>query len=185
MAGAFAQLPHLPKMLKTEAIYNTLVDGCEKGMFVLQLRRPDRSLRTWWKVQPDLNALKEPAAEVILSEKAELSDLSEDLLRPGVLPELWTSDQIQVSDTLTYFGGGKTVQIERNGYKEPTIIPKASKETVYGAIREAVRRGLIWMLSASQYDYWQLRSAERLEILLCFLKPHFLCFAHAGFQNTT
>lgn len=147
LAGAFAQLPHLPKMLKTEAIYNTLIDGCEKGMFVLQLRRPDRSLRTWWKVQSDLNSLKEPAAEVTLPEKAELTDLSEDLLRPGELPELWTSDQIQVSDVLAYFGGGKIVQTDRNGYKEPITIPKASKEAIYEAIRQAVIRGLIWMLS--------------------------------------
>ncbi len=147
LAGAFAQLPHLPKMLKTEAIYSTLIDGCENAMFVLQLRRPDRSLRTWWKIQPDLNSLKEPAAEVILPEKAELTDLSEDLLKPGELPELWTSDQIEVSDILAYFGGGKIVQIDRNGYKEPITIPKASKEAIYDAIRQAVIRGLIWMLS--------------------------------------
>ena len=147
LAGAFAQLPHLPKMLKMEAIYNTLIDGCEKGVFVLQLRRPDRSLRTWWKAKPDLSSLKEPAAEVILPEKAELSELSEDLLRQGELPELWTSDQITVNDVLVYFGGGKTVQIERNGYKEPVVIPKATKEAVYGAIRQSVTKGLIWMLA--------------------------------------
>lgn len=147
LAGAFAQLPHLPKMLKTEAIYNTLIDGCEKGMFVLQLRRPDRSLRTWWKTQTDLSSLKEPAAEVILPEKAELTDLAEDLLRPGGLPELWTSDQIRVGDVLAYFGGGKIVQIERNGYKEPLIIPKAGDEVVYEAIRQGVRRGIMWMVS--------------------------------------
>ena len=147
LAGAFAQLPHLPKMLKTEAIYNTLIDGCEKGMFVLQLRRPDRSLRTWWKAKPDLSSLKEPAAEVVLPEKAELTELSEDMLRQGELPELWTSDQIKVSDVLAYFGGGKTVQIERNGYKEPIVVPKASKEAVFDAIRQAVTRGLIWMLA--------------------------------------
>jgi len=41
LAGAFAQLPHLPKMLKASAILDTLADGCEKGTFVLRLTRPD------------------------------------------------------------------------------------------------------------------------------------------------
>ena len=147
LAGAFAQLPHLPKMLKTEAIYNTLIDGCEKGMFILQLRRPDRSLRTWWKAKPDVNSLKEPAAEVVLPEKAELTELSEELLKKGELPELWASDEIKVGDVLAYFNGSKTEQIERNGYKEPLVIPKAAKEAMYDAIRKAVSRGLIWMLA--------------------------------------
>ena len=31
LAGAFAQLPHLPKMLKSQAIIETLVEGCAKG----------------------------------------------------------------------------------------------------------------------------------------------------------
>jgi hypothetical protein len=47
LAGAFAHLPHLSKMLKTDAIVNTLVDGCEQGAFVLRLTRPDSSFRTW------------------------------------------------------------------------------------------------------------------------------------------
>ena len=47
LAGAFAQLPHLPKMLKSQAIVETLVDGCLQGTFVLKLTRPDRTFRTW------------------------------------------------------------------------------------------------------------------------------------------
>ena len=37
----FAQYPHLPKMLKSDTIVETLVDGCEQGAFVLRLTRPD------------------------------------------------------------------------------------------------------------------------------------------------
>ena len=61
LAGAFAQLPHMPKMLKASAILETLADGCEKGTFVLRLTRPDGSMRTWWMSRPDENALNEPA----------------------------------------------------------------------------------------------------------------------------
>ena len=46
LVGAFAQFPHLPKMLNRKAILDTLVAGCEAGMFVLQLTRPDRSVLT-------------------------------------------------------------------------------------------------------------------------------------------
>ena len=65
LVGAFAQLPHLPKMLATKAILDTLVSGCVQGGFVLRLVRPDRSFRTWWKATPDEEALKAPALEVV------------------------------------------------------------------------------------------------------------------------
>ncbi|MFW6106624.1 MAG: DUF499 domain-containing protein, partial [bacterium] len=61
LSGAFAQMPHLPKMLKTEAILDTLVGGCVQGSFVLKLTRPDGSFRTWWRSRPDENALADPA----------------------------------------------------------------------------------------------------------------------------
>ena len=53
LSGAFAQLPHLPKMLKAQAILDTLSEGCSEGAFVLRLTRPDGSFRTWWRAQPD------------------------------------------------------------------------------------------------------------------------------------
>jgi len=59
LAGAFAQYPHLPKMLKASAILETLAGGCENGTFVLRVVRPDRTSRTWWMSRPDENALSE------------------------------------------------------------------------------------------------------------------------------
>ncbi len=46
LAGAFAQLPRLPKMLKASAIVDTLVDGCEKGAFVFRLPRSENDTPT-------------------------------------------------------------------------------------------------------------------------------------------
>jgi hypothetical protein len=43
---AFAQFPHLPKMLRQRDIADTLALGCEQGYFVLRLPRPDKSVRT-------------------------------------------------------------------------------------------------------------------------------------------
>ena len=53
LVGAFAQFPHLPKMLNRQAILDTLIEGCREGQFVLRLTRPDRSIRTIWRQQPD------------------------------------------------------------------------------------------------------------------------------------
>ncbi|UJS18027.1 MAG: DUF499 domain-containing protein [Candidatus Jettenia sp.] len=76
LAGAFAQLPHLPKMIKTKAILDTLAEGCEQGTFVLRLTRPDSTFRTWWMSRPDENALNDPALELVLPEFAELNEIS-------------------------------------------------------------------------------------------------------------
>ncbi|MEK7827130.1 MAG: hypothetical protein AAB299_05275, partial [Thermodesulfobacteriota bacterium] len=63
LSGAFAQLPHLPKMIKASAILSTLAEGCGKGIFVLRVVRPDGTSRTWWMTKPDEIALNDPALE--------------------------------------------------------------------------------------------------------------------------
>ena len=55
-------------MLNASAIVDTLVDGCVAGDFVLQLKRPDKTVRTWWRTRPDEEALKDPDMEVVLSD---------------------------------------------------------------------------------------------------------------------
>jgi hypothetical protein len=147
LSGAFAQLPHLPKMLRADAIVDTLVDGCEQGAFVLRLTRPNGTFRTWWRSRPDETALKDPALELVLPEAAELAEISPELLAPHKLPELWPGDEITVRTVIDYFGGGKVVQVEKGGYTEPVHIPKASQEVVEKAVAEAVENGSIWLLS--------------------------------------
>lgn len=147
LARAFAQLPHLPKMLKASAILDTLVDGCERGTFVLRLTRPDGTARSWWMSRPDENALKDPAMELVLPESAVLTDIAPTLFAPGKLPELWTGDQITVQTAFDYFGGGETVKVTRDGYQESMRIPKAAREVVEAAIGAAVAAGSVWLLS--------------------------------------
>ncbi len=147
LAGAFAQLPHLPKMLKASAILETLADGCERGVFVLKLTRPDGTSRTWWMSQPDEHALNDSALELVLPEAAELIDLPPSLLIPGKLPSLWSNGEITAKDIADYFGGSKIVQVDRGGYQEPVHIPKASQSVVEKAISGAVEGGSVWLLS--------------------------------------
>lgn len=147
LAGAFAQLPHLPKMLKSQAIVETLVEGCAQGTFVLKLIRPDRTFRTWWRTRPDAAAMNDPAMELVLPEAAELVEIPGELLAPKTLPELWPTDAITAQSVLDYFSGTKVVQVDRGGFTEPVPVPKAPTEVVEAAIGEAVAEGKVWLLS--------------------------------------
>jgi hypothetical protein len=147
LAGAFAQLPHLPKMLKASAILDTLADGCEQGTFVLRLTRPDGTSRSWWMSRPDENALDDAALELVLPEAAVLTDLAPELLAPKRLPKLWPSDEIKVKTVCAYFGGTTVAHVDRNGYQEPVQIPKAPEEVIDRAINSAVEKGILWLLS--------------------------------------
>lgn len=146
LVGAFAQFPHLPKMLRRKEILETLILGVKEGLFVLRSVRPDRSVRTIWREEPLEADLKDPGLELVLPEAAVLSALSPDLLVPGVLPGLWpTPPEIAVRDVVAYFRGGNVVQVPREGYTEPVVIPKAEPEVVYAAIAEAVKAGKLWL----------------------------------------
>jgi hypothetical protein len=157
LAGAFAQLPHLPKMLKASAILDTLAEGCEKGIFVLRLTRPDGTSRTWWMSRPDENALDDPALELVLPEAAELGEISTGLLAPKILPGLWPAfadtaagkpgDEITVKNVMDYFIGSTVVRIDRGGYEEPMRIPKANQACLEQAISTTVENGSLWLLS--------------------------------------
>ncbi len=147
LSGAFAQYPHLPKMLKSKAVLDTFADGCEQGYFVLRLMRPDKTVRTWWMQRPDEVAMNDPALELCLSEAAELTAISPDLLVPKRLPELWKTDEVNLKDVIDYFHGGKRVRVEKNGYAEEIQVPKASREVVEKAVVEAVEKGYVWLVS--------------------------------------
>jgi len=147
LTGSFAQLPHLPKMLKAKAVLDTLVEGCVQGYFVLRLQRPDKSVRTWWMSRPDDIALDDPALELWLSEAAELHELQHDLLAPHRLPSMWTANEIRFKDVMRYFSGTRTIKVKKNGYTESIHVPKAKSEVVERALFQAIEKGLVWLLS--------------------------------------
>ena len=147
LVGAFAQHPHLPKMLSRQAILDTLVQGCVDGSFVFRLQRPDGSACTCWRDRPDDTILKEPGVELVLPEAATLASLAATLLAPGVLPGLWAEPEITLQDVYDYFAGGTVVPVQKEGYEEPVVIPAAPQEVVHEAVEEAVKDGRLWLLS--------------------------------------
>ena len=149
LSGAFAQQPHLPKMLQNDEIMQTLIQGAVDGLFVLKMERPDGSVRTFWMEEPDEAAKTDPGLEVVLSEEAELVTIPPRLLEPGVLPELWEEQQLKLADIEEYFSGDNVVQVKRHGYEEPMQIPAASEEAIKESTRSAVESADLWLISGS------------------------------------
>jgi hypothetical protein len=145
LVGAFAQFAHLPKMLNRGAILDTLVRGCEEGAFVLRLTRPDKSVKTYWREPPDEAALKDPGLEVVLAEAAEITQLGTYLLAPGHLPGLWIGSDITVKQVYDYFSGSRVVKLDKGGYEEPIVIPKAAPSVIDAAVSQAVQYGRLWL----------------------------------------
>ena len=148
LSGAFSTNPRLPKMLKQQEILNTLAQGADQGAFVLRLRRPDRSVKTFWMQRPSDIEMKDPSLELVLPESAELTEISSDLVKPNVLPGLWHEDEsVPFQDIVNYFSGKNIVQIKKEGYEEPLPIPKATKELMEEAVRASVKSGELWLQS--------------------------------------
>jgi hypothetical protein len=141
MMNAFADDTKLPKMLRPEAVRDTVAQGCENGIFVIRATRPDGSVRTLWRVRPDESVLKEDDTYAVLPGEAELVDLEASLLKPGRLPELWEDEEITVGDCYNYFSGDTVIE---EGFEQYPV-PHASKDTVAGAIKEAVEDGDLWL----------------------------------------
>lgn len=147
LIGAFAESPKLPKMLRSKEILDTIDRGVRDGVFVASLRRPDNSVRTWWRNAMDEAARDDPALELFLPEKVTLSDLDPNLLAPDVLPGLWAGDKINVVDAISYFAGDRIVNVQRDGYEEPVAIPACPGDRVEAAILAAVREDGLWLVN--------------------------------------
>ena len=145
LVEAFAEDPALPRMIGRKGIRDTVSAGVREGAFVASLRRPDGSVRTWWRAELDESAFESAELEVIRPGKAGLTALDAELLAPGVLPDLWKGDSVEVSRVLDYFSGKTEVTVPRDGFEESLEIPKCPAEVVEGAIAEAVRAGSVWL----------------------------------------
>ena len=147
LAGAFAQLAHLPKMLKSGAIRDTLAIGCEQGTFVLRVTRPDRSSRTWWRCRPDAEALADLSLELVLSAHVELNEIDPRLIAPNALSGLWKSEEISIGSLSEYFNGSTVVQVDVGGYQESQQVPRATPQAMEMAAITAVESGSVWLIS--------------------------------------
>jgi hypothetical protein len=148
LVSAFAQFPHLPKMLNSRAILDTLRDGCQTGLFVMRLARPDQSVRMFWHTRITEQEANDAAMEVLLPDQTILTELSPTLLAPDVLPGLWETPERTFQQVCAYFAGGTVVSVDMgNGYAEPLPIPTVERATLEATVRAAVEQGLLWLIA--------------------------------------
>lgn len=154
IASAFSRFARMPKLLKSGLVLDTVLGGVAKGVFAARLRRPDGTVRTWWREPVDA-ASRTDALEIVLPEKAELSHLVPDLLAPGKLPDLWTGEgpaaRLPWEALLAYFAGGHAVA--RPG-REPLAIPACPEAEVKAAAVSAVGAGTVW-LNGGAFSLWK------------------------------
>ena len=154
IVGSFSRLPRMPKLLRPELVVDTVMQGVENGRFAARLRRPDGTARTWWREAVDA-ASRDDALEIVLPEKAELSELAPGLLAPGVLPDLWSGEGpgalLRWDDLLAYFAGGRAAPIPG---EEPVFVPRCGESEVAAAAAAAVEDGTVW-LDAGAYSLWK------------------------------
>jgi hypothetical protein len=140
LMSAFGQFPRLPRLLRPEALYETLARGVREGILILRLPRADGSLRTWWRNPPDTETLKRHELEV----------------QPASLAELHTLD-------LAFFSKDRLADVDRNlpltfgqfqalfdGKSAPKL---ANPEILTDALRQAIYQGLMMAVLGEQAFY--------------------------------
>lgn len=148
LLDAYASRPSLPKILRPDALKNTIIEACQRGLIVLHDTRSDESNRTYWRSRPEDRIIEEEESnlEAVLPGSASLTTISASLLAPGELPDLWEETEsgrynpITVRELYEYFSGDTDVSVDHM----PTPVPEAEQSVVNRAISRAVNGGRIW-----------------------------------------
>lgn len=156
---AFAQFPRLPRFLSAQVFRDTLTRGCEAGVLILRLPRPDGTARTLWRVRPTNDELTRAELEVLPAAEGELTEIAPTLLIPGVLPGLWPSatEPITFHDLQIYFDGKQA--------------PVVQAGVLAAAVQQAVQQGLLWARGTARTYLKEQVPSESLTESLELLTP--------------
>jgi len=143
LMAAFGQFARLPRLLRPEALYDSLRRGVREGKIILRLVRGDGSVRTFWRIPPDETTLMRRDMEVQPARQATLHNLDSDLLKPGELDDLWPAPDGPVSLRAwrEYFDGQRAPRL-----RTPQVLDDA--------VRAAARRDLL-MVRIGQAAYFR------------------------------
>jgi len=151
LMAAFGQFPRLPRLLRPEALYDTLARGVREEVLVLRLPRADGSARTWWQAPPDDETLRRVELEVQPARSAVLHHVEPELLAPERLSGLWPSPTaaIGIAETRAFFDGTRAPRLET-----PVVLDNA--------VRAAVERGAIMVRTGNAGFYRETLPATAL-----------------------
>lgn len=157
IVGAFAEQPKLPKMLRRKDLLDTVANGCEQGLFVLSLQRPDGSTRTWWRARIDEEALNDDALEAVQNPAAVLDAIDANLLAPWKLEGLDWKNGVKVADLVSYFDGYVlTIDHPEEGWTEQKPIPRCPEGKILEVVGTAVKAGSAWLTSGTASIWGEL-----------------------------
>ncbi|MFL7900677.1 DUF499 domain-containing protein [Azospirillum argentinense] len=161
LVGAFFEQAALPKMLRRRELLDTVANGAEQGLFVLSLKRPDGTRRTWWRTRVDENAIQDSELEAFQIAAAELVSVDPALLRPDALVGLDWSSGLKVSELCNYFSGTHTVQIQHLDpeWTEEVSIPRCPEDAVLAAVTSAVTSGSVWLVNGTASEWGETPAA--------------------------
>jgi hypothetical protein len=145
LVNSFGQFTRLPRILRRTVLEESLRQGTLAGTFVLRWVRSDGSMRTFWRQAPSDEDLRREELEIVPLANAILTSLDPHLLRPGTLPDLWTTppDSLPFSQFSTYFDGRGAPCLE-------------SREVLAQALRTAIKEELLMAQLGS--DAWSHES---------------------------
>ena len=148
---AFTQQPKMPKMLNPRTIQDTILAGCEEGVYALRWKYPDGISETIWRARPEDGVLTEPSLEAVLPAAATLTKLSPALLKPDALGDLWPkTGRVTMAALRHYFRGGHQAQgQEKDGYIPTLTIPAADPAALENAACEAIKLGYLGLISGN------------------------------------
>lgn len=137
LMAAFGQFPRLPRLLRPEALYDTLARGVREGVLVLRLPRADGSARTWWRIPPDADTLRRRELEAQPAAVAQLHNLETALLAPDRLAELNLKMPLSFQELQDLFDGATAPRL-----MSPTVLAEA--------VRLAAQQGSLMARVADQ-----------------------------------
>jgi len=160
LMAAFGQFPRLPRLLRPEALYDTLARGVREGVLVLRLPRADGSARTWWRVPPDDETLHRPELEAQSARSAVLHHVEPELLAPDCVSGLWPSPTTptRIAEMRVFFDGTRAPRLE-------------TPDVLDNAVRAAVEHGTIMARTENVGFYREPLPADALPADLQLLPP--------------
>ena len=140
LMAAFGQFPRLPRLLRPDALYETLARGVREGVLILRLPRADGSIRTWWRLPPDADTLRRRELEVQPAALAELHTLELALFSQDRLAEVGLKLPLALSQVQAFFDGKSAPRLST-----PAILTDA--------LRQAVQQGQLMAVHGAQAFY--------------------------------
>jgi len=171
---AFGQQPHLPKLLNSKTVLNTIEEAVLRGILALKCKRSDGSEQWYWKSAIDM-ANWDQVAEAWLPQMAALNSLNSSAILPSSLKGLWPEEGLGVNlaTLCSWFDGAHVFEEETMPDYPPEKhpIPRADYKVVHAAVAKAVENGDLWLVYGNDSVYKKKPTEVQLDAQAALYRP--------------